>query len=118
MLALTETTMGAVCADLDIVLVEFSCGYHVHLLVEYPPTLAISALGQRLKGHTAYAVRREFTGACIRARMRGHLWSPSYFAASCGGAPLSIINQYSTNKPDHSDRRVTPADIRDGLTPD
>jgi putative transposase len=26
--------------------------------------------------------------------MHGHLWSPSYFAASCGGAPLSIIRQY------------------------
>jgi putative transposase len=26
--------------------------------------------------------------------MRGHFWSPSYFAASCGGAPLSIIQQY------------------------
>jgi putative transposase len=22
------------------------------------------------------------------------LWSPSYFAASCGGAPLGIIKQY------------------------
>ncbi|HKE27311.1 MAG TPA: transposase, partial [Bryobacteraceae bacterium] len=21
-------------------------------------------------------------------------WSPSYFAASCGGAPISIIRQY------------------------
>jgi putative transposase len=26
--------------------------------------------------------------------MRGHFWSPSYFAASCGGAPLSIIRHY------------------------
>ncbi|MDW9481965.1 IS200/IS605 family transposase, partial [Sinorhizobium meliloti] len=24
----------------------------------------------------------------------GHLWSPSYFAASCGGAPLEIIKAY------------------------
>ena len=24
----------------------------------------------------------------------GVLWSPSYFAASCGGAPLEIIKQY------------------------
>jgi putative transposase len=24
----------------------------------------------------------------------GHLWSPSYFAASCGGAPLGIVKQY------------------------
>ncbi|WP_176234853.1 IS200/IS605 family transposase [Mycobacterium simiae] len=67
---------------------------HVHLLVSHPPTLAISTLVQRLKGRTAYAVRREYTGACVRARMRGHLWSPSYFAVSCGGAPLSIIKQY------------------------
>jgi putative transposase len=67
---------------------------HVHLLVHYPPTLAISTLVHRLKGRTAYPVRREFTCACVRARMRGHLWSPSYFAVSCGGAPLSIIKQY------------------------
>lgn len=64
---------------------------YVHLLVTYPPTLAISVVTQRLKGRTAYAVRREFAGACVRARMRGHLWPPSYFAVSCGGAPLSII---------------------------
>jgi putative transposase len=25
---------------------------------------------------------------------KGALWSPSYFAASCGGAPLAIIRQY------------------------
>jgi putative transposase len=55
--------------------------------------LAISVLAQRLKGRTAYAVRREYTGICVRARMRGHVWSPSDFAVSCGGAPLSIIKQ-------------------------
>jgi putative transposase len=76
-------------------LVEFNGeADHVHLLLAYPPTLAISVLVQRLKGRTAYAVRREYTGACVRARMRGHLWSPSYFAVSRGGAPLSIIKQY------------------------
>ncbi|MFG6084224.1 transposase, partial [Paracoccus litorisediminis] len=26
------------------------------------------------------------------------LWSPSYFAASCGGAPLSIIQDYVRNQ--------------------
>jgi putative transposase len=56
--------------------------------------LAISVLVQRLKGRAAYAVRRESTGACGRARTRGHLRSPCYFAVSCGGAPLSIIKQY------------------------
>lgn len=94
-LTFAEHTMRAVCAELDAELVEFNGEPdHVHLLVAYPPTLAISVLVQRLKGRTAYAVRREFTGVCVRARMRGHLWSPSYFAVSCGGAPLSIIKQY------------------------
>lgn len=61
----------------------------VHLLVAYPPTLAFSVLAQRLKGRTAYAVRREYIGA----------WSPSYFAVACGGAPLSIIEQAINGQP-------------------
>nr|WSW69272.1 transposase [Streptomyces sp. NBC_00995] len=24
-----------------------------------------------------------------------HIWSPSHFAASCGGAPLSVIKEYT-----------------------
>lgn len=54
MLTFTENTMRGVCADLDAELVEFNGeADHVHLLVAYPPTLAISALVQRLKGRTA-----------------------------------------------------------------
>jgi putative transposase len=31
----------------------------------------------------------------IRKKLWGEaLWSPSYFAASCGGAPISVIRQY------------------------
>jgi putative transposase len=47
-----------------------------------------------LKGVSAQRLRSEFTGRVNRARMNGHFRSPSYFAASCGGAPLSIIRQY------------------------
>jgi putative transposase len=95
MLTFTENTVCTVCADLGAELVEFNGEPdHVHLLIAYPPTLAISVLAHRLKGRTAHAVRREYTGVCVRARMRGHLWSPSYFAVSCASAPLSIIKQY------------------------
>ena len=95
MLTFAENTMRTVCSDLDVELVEFNGETdHLHLLVAYPPTIAISTLIQRRKGRTAHPVRHEFTGRCVRARMRGHLWSPSYFAVSCGGAPLSIIKQY------------------------
>jgi putative transposase len=66
-------TMHAVCADLDVELVEFDGKVdHAHLLVHYPPTPAISALIHRLNGRTAYTVRRESTGAHVRARTYGH----------------------------------------------
>ena len=95
MLTFAENTMRTVCSDLDVELVEFNGETdHVHLLVAYPPTRAISTLIQHLKEPTAHPVRHEFTGRCVRARMRGHLWSPSHFAVSRGGAPLSIIKQY------------------------
>ena len=87
--------MGPRIAGVDAGLAAFNGeAFHMHLLVAYPPTLAISVLAQRLKGRTAYAISREFTGACARARIRSHLCSSSYFAVSCGGAPLSIIKQY------------------------
>lgn len=95
MLAFSEHTMRGAYDELGADPVEFTGeADHVHLLGAYPPTPANSTLAQRLKGRTAYAFRREFTGACVRARMRGRLWSPSCFAVSCGGAPLSIIKQY------------------------
>jgi putative transposase len=92
MLTYCENIMRSVCDDLGAELVEFNGeADHVHLLAAYPPAVAISQRVQRLKGRTAYAVRREYTGACVRARMRGRRWLPSYFAVSCGGTPLSII---------------------------
>lgn len=95
MLNLCETTMRDVCADFDATLVEFHGeDDHVHVLIEYPPKVAISKLVNSLKGVSARRLRYEFTGHVNRHSVNGHLWSPSYFAASCGGAPISIIGQY------------------------
>ena len=70
----------------------------MHLLVEYPPKVNVSALVNSLKGVSARRLRQRYR---VRTH-RDHLWSPSYFAASCGGAPLSIIRAYVENqrKPD------------------
>jgi len=43
---------------------------------------------------SAHYLRGEYTGTMNRATLHGHLWSPSYFSASCGGAPPAIIRQY------------------------
>jgi putative transposase len=95
MLRCCEAAMRKVCTDFGAELREFSGEEdHVHLLIGYPPKVAISALVNSLKGVSARRLRQEFTGPVNRAIMHGHFWSPSYFAASCGGAPLSIIKQY------------------------
>lgn len=99
MLDFCEHTMSGVCSDLGAEFVEFNGEpEHVHLLVSHPPTLAVAPLVQRRKGRSSYEIRREYTAPCVRARMRSHLWSPSYVAASAGGAPLSVIKRYSENQ--------------------
>lgn len=87
-----------VCQDFEAVLVE-SNGEddHVHLLVEYPPKVALSKLVNSLKGVSSRRLRQQHPEIANRY-YKGVLWSPSYFAASCRGAPLSIIRQYVENQ--------------------
>jgi putative transposase len=67
---------------------------HVHLLITYPPRLALSVLVNSLKGVSARKLR-EANFPEIREKLWGdHFWSPSYCAVSCGGAPLEIIARY------------------------
>lgn len=83
-----------VCRDFEAHLVEMDGeDDHVHLLVEYPPKLAVSSLVNSLKGASSRRLRKERTGIASRY-WKGVLWSPSYFASSCGGAPIGIIRQY------------------------
>ena len=99
MLTRCQQVMAEVCAGMGAELREFNGeDDHVHLLVHYPPKLAISTLVNSLKGVSARYLRQEFTGRVNRHHMKGHLWSPSYFAASCGGAPLGIVKQYIQNQ--------------------
>ena len=91
--------MRDVCADFGADLPEFNGEPdHVHLLVHYPPSVAISRLVNGLKGVSARRLRQEFTGKINRAIMHGHFWSPSYFAGSCGGASLAVVKEYIENQ--------------------
>lgn len=85
---------GKVCEDMEASLMEMDGeDNHVHLLVEYPPKLAVSVLVNSLKGVSSRLLRKERPD--LRKRYwKNVLWSPSYFASSCGGAPISIIKQY------------------------
>lgn len=86
---------GKVCESFEASLVEMDGeDNHVHLLVEYPPKLAVSVLVNSLKGVSSRLLRKERPDIAQHYYLKGGLWSPSYFAASCGGAPIGIIRQY------------------------
>ena len=91
-----------ICQNFEAELVEFEGeDDHVHLLVNYPPKVAVSSLVNSLKGASSRVLRKRHPDL-VRRYWNGVLWSPSYFAASCGGAPISIIRQYieQQNTPD------------------
>jgi putative transposase len=83
-----------VCVDFEAQLVEMDGEHdHIHLLVEYLPKVPVSSLVNSLKGVSSRMLRKECPDI-KRRYWRGALWSPSYFAASCGGAPINIVRQY------------------------
>jgi putative transposase len=83
-----------ICDDFESELVEFDGeADHVHLLVNYPPKIAVSKLVNSLKGLSSRRLR-QYHQDIHKYYWKGVLWSPSYFAGSCGGAPISVIKQY------------------------
>ena len=86
---------SSVCKDFEAELVEFDGEEdHVHLLVNYPPKVAVSKLVNSLKGVSSHLIRKK-NYPNIRKKLWGNaLWSPSYFAGSCGGASIAIIRKY------------------------
>ena len=105
-LTFAENTMHNVSSDLDVELVEFNGETdHVHLLVAYLPTMAISTLVQRLNGRTAYAVRDTNSSAAA---------SVPACAATPGRRPTSLSPAEAHHCPSSSN---TSSDKHTPLTP-
>ncbi|MFE4721835.1 IS200/IS605 family transposase [Streptomyces sp. NPDC056728] len=94
-----EKVMRAVRADFETELAEFNGETdHLHLLVHHPPKVSPSRLVGSLKGACARRLPQEYPGHIRKYLWGDHFWSPSYSAASCGGAPLSITKEYIENQ--------------------
>ena len=90
-----EEIMRSVCADFECTLVEFNGeDNHVHLLVNFPPKVAVTKLVNSLKGVSSRRLRQEFPDLVRHYWRANKLWSGSYFAKTVGGAPLSVVRQY------------------------
>jgi putative transposase len=90
-----QEIMRSVCADFETELREFNGeDNHVHLLVNFPPKVALSKLVNSLKGVSSRRMRQEFPDLARHYYRANKLWSGSYFAGSVGGAPISVLRQY------------------------
>jgi len=79
---------------------------HVHLLVNYPPKLAISRLVNSLKLVSARLLRKRNLPEVRQKLWGNHFWTPSYYAGSCGGANLATVMRYiQTQRTPASHRR-------------
>ncbi len=84
-----------ICSDFDSELIELDGERdHVHLLVNYPPKVCISKLVNSLKGASSRMIRKKGYATIQKALWGQSLWSRSYFAGSCGGAPIDVIREY------------------------
>lgn len=94
-----ETYTKKVCEDFEAELVEFNGeSDHIHMLVNYPPKLAISKLVNSLKGVTSRRLRKDFPDLASYYWNGRSLWSRSYFVSSCGGASIDALRDYIENQ--------------------
>ncbi len=90
-----QSAWSKVCADFEGELLESNFEPdHVHLMVSYPPKIALAALINSLKGVSARLVRSANLPEMRNKLWGEHFWSPSYCAVSCGGAPLEVVAKY------------------------
>ncbi|GAA0568814.1 IS200/IS605 family transposase [Paractinoplanes ferrugineus] len=90
-----EAIIRDVCRDFEADLIEFNGeNNHVHLLVNFPPKVAVARLVNSLKGVSSRRLRQEFPDLARHYYRANKLWSGSYFAGSVGGAPLSVVKQH------------------------
>jgi putative transposase len=94
-----ENHFEEICRGMGCDLVEFGGEQdHVHLVVNCPPSLAISSLVNSLKGASSRMLRKNRKDIEKKLSRVQCLWSPSYFVATTGGVPLEVVKQYVANQ--------------------
>ncbi|MFU8854246.1 IS200/IS605 family transposase [Micromonospora sp. SL1-18] len=90
-----EQVMRQVCEQFECELVEFNGDdNHIHLLVNFPPKVALSKLVNSLKGVSSRYLRRDYPNIRRHFWRDARLWSGSYFAGTIEGPPLTVLHQY------------------------
>jgi putative transposase len=119
-LSRTKAIMRDVCRDFEGEPAEFNGeNNHIHLLVNYPPKVAVARLVNSLKAVSSHRLRQEYPDLAPHYYQANKLWSGSYFADSVGGTPLSDVKQYieQQNRPGQDTARALAALPARAFTP-
>jgi len=109
-LATLREVFTNVCADYGADLVQLDGeDDHVHLLVAYPPQVAIARLVNSLKRRSARRLRQRYR---VRTH-RQHLWSPA--TRSCGWATADATATHVGIDPDRASFTIALNAARDQL---
>lgn len=77
---------------------------HVHIHVEYPPSLSVSDMVKRLKGRTSRLLQQEFP-ALGKKYWGRHFWAVGYGAWSTGNITDEMVQEYLEH---HRDKPNVP----------
>ena len=77
---------------------------HVHIHVEYPPSLSVSDMVKRIKGRTSRLLQQEFP-ALGKKYWGRHFWGVGYGAWSTGNITDEMVQEYLEH---HRDKPNVP----------
>ena len=77
---------------------------HVHIYVEYPPSLSVSDMVKRIKGRTSRLLQQEFP-ALGKKYWGRHFWAVGYGAWSTGNITDEMVQEYLEH---HRDKPNVP----------
>jgi putative transposase len=91
-----------VCDTEDVTILKGAVSKdHVHMLIEYRPSLAISDFVKRVKGRTSKLLQQEFPELGKKYWGR-HFWAIGYGAWSTGNITEDLVKEYLEHHKDQS----------------
>ncbi len=83
-----------ICNSEDVRILKGVVGKdHIHIHIEYPPSLSISVLVKKLKGRSSRLLQKEFS-ALGKQYWGRHFWAVGYGAWSTGKITDEMVQEY------------------------
>jgi putative transposase len=94
-----QQILASTCVKWSCTLADFNGEPdHVHLVIDFPPDVAISKLVNNLKTVSSRLIRKEFLEQLTLVYSKPVFWSGAYFVSTCGGVTIEQIKQYVENQ--------------------